>query len=229
MDINKKEDSFCALCGVDERNRICRTVHGKGPVFCPTINQRERIYHFMKPYDDEDTREFARNATIQEAECFINRGVKPFVRFPVKPRIQETYEFTKKMGYQKIGLAFCAGLFREATLIHRLFESKGFEMVSVVCKVGGIPKEYLGILEDQKIRIGAEETMCNPIAQAEILNAARVDFALVLGLCVGHDSLFIKHVQSPVTVLAVKDRVLGHNPLGALYTLNSYYSRLSEE
>ncbi|KJS88133.1 MAG: metal-binding protein, partial [Peptococcaceae bacterium BICA1-8] len=42
-------------------------------------------------------------------------------------------------------------------------------------------------------------------------------------LCVGHDSLFIKYSHAPVTVLAVKDRVLAHNPLAALYCAESYY------
>jgi uncharacterized metal-binding protein len=40
---------------------------------------------------------------------------------------------------------------------------------------------------------------------------------------VGHDSLFMKHSEVPVTVLAVKDRVLGHNPLAAVYLADGYY------
>ena len=48
---------------------------------------------------------------------------------------------------------------------------------------------------------------------------------ILLGLCVGHDSLFIKYSEAPVTVFAVKDRVLGHNPIAAIYTANSYYNK----
>ncbi len=48
---------------------------------------------------------------------------------------------------------------------------------------------------------------------------------LILGLCVGHDTLFIKHSQAPVTVLAAKDRFLGHNPLAALYLAEGYYKK----
>jgi len=40
------------------------------------------------------------------------------------------------------------------------------------------------------------------------------------------DTLFIKHSRAPVTILAVKDRVLAHNPLGALYTSRHIYTRL---
>jgi uncharacterized metal-binding protein len=64
--------------------------------------------------------------------------------------------------------------------------------------------------------------MCNPIAQAEFLNGEETDFNIVLGLCVGHDTLFFKYSKAPVTVLAVKDRALAHNPLGALYLADGY-------
>jgi len=60
-----------------------------------------------------------------------------------------------------------------------------------------------------------------------VLNAAEVDLAILLGLCIGHDTLFIKYCRVPMTVLAVKDRVFGHNPMAALYLANTgYYGRL---
>lgn len=62
--------------------------------------------------------------------------------------------------------------------------------------------------------------MCNPIAQAEYLNDKQTDLNIVLGLCVGHDSLFFKYSKAPTIVLAVKDRVLDHNPLKAIYELD---------
>ncbi|MBW2121998.1 MAG: DUF1847 domain-containing protein, partial [Deltaproteobacteria bacterium] len=55
------------------------------------------------------------------------------------------------------------------------------------------------------------------------------DFNILLGLCVGHDSLFLKYAEAFSTVLIVKDRVLGHNPAAALYTTDSYYARLKRE
>ena len=42
----------------------------------------------------------------------------------------------------------------------------------------------------------------------------------------GHDSLFFKYSTAPVTVLAVKDRVTGHNPLAAIYLSESYYRKI---
>jgi uncharacterized metal-binding protein len=97
----------------------------------------------------------------------------------------------------------------------------------VQCKTGAVPKEKIGIKVDEKIA-GSEawETMCNPIVQAMIINRSHVDMAIMLGLCIGHDTLFIKYCNVPLTVLAVKDRVLGHNPLAALYAGQTYYQRL---
>ena len=72
------------------------------------------------------------------------------------------------------------------------------------------------------------DTMCNPILQALIVNDARTQLNVLLGLCVGHDSLFLRYAKAPATVLAVKDRVTGHNPLAAIYTSGSYYAWLGE-
>ncbi|MHA1741489.1 MAG: DUF1847 domain-containing protein, partial [Candidatus Thorarchaeota archaeon] len=40
----------------------------------------------------------------------------------------------------------------------------------------------------------------------------------IVGLCIGHDMLFNKYSEAPVTTLIVKDRVLGHNPVAGLYS-----------
>jgi uncharacterized metal-binding protein len=139
-------------------------------------------------------------------------------------------QFAEKNGFCKIGLAFCVGLMNEARIITEILEREGFEVISICCKVGAIPKERIGIKEEEKISgIGWYESMCNPIAQAKILNSEQVDFVILMGLCVGHDTLFIRYCRLPMTVLAVKDRVTGHNPLAAIYLSSSYYSRLREK
>ena len=132
--------------------------------------------------------------------------------------------FARKAGYKKIGLAFCVGLRREAALFNRILNDNGFETVSVACKTGAVPKEHLGLTDDEKLRPGQFEAMCHPVAQAELLNEQNTDLNVILGLCVGHDTLFIRYAKAPVTVLAVKDRVLAHNPLGALYARH-YFQR----
>ena len=156
----------------------------------------------------------------------MNRHVKPYTPQPVKTRVQEICEFAKKMSYKKIGIAFCAGLRSEALTLTKILKAHGFKVVSVICKVGCTPKEVIGVRDYQKIRIGEFEAMCSPIAQATLLNEEETDFNIVVGLCVGHDSLFFRYSKAFTTVLVSKDRVLAHNPAGALYTTGSYYAKL---
>jgi len=221
MESNKPE---CAKCGI--KDKICRSPEGQEPSFCPTIHRKEAVDKANEEYTRSDILKFAREASVQEAECYINRGVKPYVRHPVKPRVQETCEFAQKMGYEKLGIAFCGGLHKEALLLTQILEAQGFEVISVVCKAGGTPKEHIGIKDEEKIRIGEFESMCSPIAQAMILNEEKTDFNILIGLCVGHDSLFLKYSKAYCTVLVAKDRVLSHNPCAALYTTASYYARM---
>ena len=70
--------------------------------------------------------------------------------------------------------------------------------------------------------------LCNPILQALVANRYQSQFNVLLGLCVGHDSLFFRYADAPSTVLAVKDRLLGHNPLAAVYEYESYYRYLKQ-
>jgi uncharacterized metal-binding protein len=178
----------------------------------------------VREYWRDEVREFARLASVQEAECYerIPDGFRTKI-----PRIEETIQLAHKNSFKRLGLAFCVGVMNEARMVTGILETKGFEVVSVCCKVGATPKEVLGIREDEKISgIGRYESMCSPITQAEILNSEDIDFAILMGLCVGHDTLFIKYCKAPMTVLAVKDRVTGHNPLAAVYLSHSYYSRL---
>jgi uncharacterized metal-binding protein len=58
-----------------------------------------------------------------------------------------------------------------------------------------------------------------------VMNAEGTGLNMIVGLCVGHDSLFIKHSKALVTCLVAKDRVLAHNPVGAIYTAKSYYRK----
>ena len=215
----------CSKCSV--KNKICRTESGRGPAFCPTVTQEAVVGQANREYERPQIREFARQASIQEGQCYANRGMDPYILHPVKPRIQETCEFAERMDYKRVGIAFCSGLRREASVLTEILEAQGFQVVSVVCKAGRTPKERIGIREEEKINIGTFEAMCSPIAQAMILNEEETDFNNLLGLCVGHDTLFLKYSDAFSTVLVVKDRVLAHNPVAALYTAESYYERLN--
>jgi uncharacterized metal-binding protein len=219
--------SRCAICGIDREEKACRNEGGKGLKTCPTLSLIDLIQEGEQAYQDLAVREFARLASVQEAECYLGRGETPYYPHAGKTRIQEICEFAWKIGAQKLGLAFCIGLSREAKIVNDILTAQGFDVISVVCKVGRMSKEaVLGITDAEKIVPGTPEAACNPIVQARVLNAAKTDLNLLLGLCVGHDSLFIKNAEAHTTVLAVKDRVTGHNPLAAVYNIFHYYRYL---
>lgn len=140
-------------------------------------------------------------------------------------RLEEIMLFCKKAGYQKIGLVFCIGLKDEAKIVNKIFKHNGFDVVSVVCKNGAMPKSSIGLTAEQTLSGCADEVMCNPIGQALLMNEEQTDFNVLFGLCVGHDTLAMKYLEAPTTVLAVKDRLTGHNPIAAVYMAEGYYKK----
>jgi uncharacterized metal-binding protein len=216
----------CARCPYELQSRVCQVEGGKAPPFCPTVNRDKVIALAIAELKKPEILEFAKQASIQEGEGYADRELGYERTRPVKTRLLEIIEFAGRMKYKRIGLAFCMGLYREARVVEGLLARRGFTVVSGLCKMGREPKETIGIRDDQKIRVGCFEAMCNPIAQALVFNEEGTEFNVVMGLCVGHDSLFLKYSSAPCTVFAVKDRVLGHNPLAAIYTIDGFYRSL---
>ena len=193
----------------------------KYPAFCPTkLIDKELLNEAVKTYqNDNEQGNIARVSAGIEGE-FYGRLT----------RVEETIEFIKRMGYKKIGIASCVGLINETRIFVRILKANNICCYTVGCKIGAVDKTEIGIPNEKKLNRGnGHESMCNPIMQAKILEAQGTDFNIVIGLCVGHDTLFLRHSKAPTTVMIVKDRVLGHNPAAALYTATSLYSRFKKE
>jgi uncharacterized metal-binding protein len=136
-------------------------------------------------------------------------------------RVEEAIELAYRTGARRLGIVFCTGFADEARILKRIVKAHGFYVSSSCCKTGSVPKEDLGILDSQKIRPGGPEMICNPLAQAELLNREKVHLVLLLGQCVGHDSATMAHLDAPAVCIVAKDRVLAHNTVGALYARSS--------
>ena len=216
----------CARCPYPPAKRICQQEDGQSPPYCPTTTREaiiQRAYDTVQ--ETPEVFEFAKQASAQEALGYDKEAGYEKAK-PINTRVAETIEFAKRMKYKRLGLVFCIGLRKEAKVMEMLLTEKGFEVVSVMCKAGRIPKSTLGLDAGQTIRGNVSEAMCNPVAQAMLLNDSKTEFNIAMGLCVGHDSLLFKYVEAPTTVLLVKDRVTGHNPVAVLYTVDSYYRAL---
>jgi len=141
-------------------------------------------------------------------------------------RVEEIIAFARRIDAKKIGIATCIGLIAETKIFVKILKAHGLKSYTAICKVGSIDKTEVGIPENLKVQKGCFEAICNPILQAKLLAKQKTDLNVIVGLCVGHDSLFIKYSEAPVTTLITKDRVTGHNPAAALYTADFYYKKL---
>lgn len=200
----------CAYC----KKHTCMTDGEDYPSNCPCRDEKTTGESLCETKDEKHFQIAIESALVDaEGRYMLNR-------------VEETMLFAHRLGVTKLGLAFCVGLSEEALKLAKVFEQNGFTVESVICKCGSIEKENIGLSGRQKLN-EHYDPMCNPIGQALFLSKAGTELNVMLGLCVGHDTLFMMNSKVPATVLAVKDRVLAHNPLGALYTSSMYYKRMN--
>lgn len=209
------DDPSCAYCPANVRACKQGESGSRGPGFCPAQVDPEALDRAWQHYEDPEVRRVAQVAAIVESEGYCKWT-----------RVEEIVQFAQRMGYRKLGIANCIAFVDLSRTLSAVLESHGFEVVSVACKSGNIAKEEVGLTDAQKIVPGGFEPMCNPMAQAELLNSHGSEFNIVMGLCVGHDSLFLRASKALATVLVTKDRVLAHNPVGALNFADSYFERI---
>lgn len=206
----------CVLCGV----KACTAEPDMKtpPSFCPMPVETELLQEVERQYlEREDLRRLALESARTEAAGYCR-----------STRIEEIMDFARRIGAGRLGIAHCVGLMQEAKAARDIFLAGGFEVYTVCCKAGSIDKEKIGLRDEEKVHPGQFEAMCSPVGQAALLHQAGTQLNVVIGLCVGHDSVFFMHSKAPATVLVAKDRVLGNNPAAALYTAHSYYRRLTE-
>lgn len=216
MEKEKLESLSCCDCGTAN----CFHQDSNFPSFCLTTNTRqELIDECTDLYKGDDiVAKLAKTAAEIEG-----------IYYGKLTRAEEIIAFAKRIGARKIGIATCVGLHNEAKLFSKILKAKGLECYCVICKVGSVDKTEIGIPNELKLQKDCVEGLCNPVLQAKLLNEAKTDLNVIIGLCVGHDSLFIKYSEAIVTNLITKDRITGHNPAAALYTSNFYYKRLLSE
>ncbi len=128
-------------------------------------------------------------------------------------RLSELIYFALEMDYRKLGIAYCIDLAEPASIVAKVLK-RFFNVYPVCCKIGGRQ------LSDSTLT-GSSKVECNPTGQAELLNSVKVDFNIIIGLCMGIDSVFTKLSEAPVSTLFVKDKSLANNPIGAVYS--DYY------
>ncbi|MDD1723516.1 MAG: DUF1847 domain-containing protein [Methanospirillum sp.] len=206
----ERDNPQCVECTV----RRCGAHEKKGgvPSSCPTVRYADAIKETTERY----------RLSENQAVILGWQGLMGKILDPEKPRekfswtrVDEIMEYARIRGMTRLGIATCYALLFESKLLSDILEANGFVVISVSCLCGEVNPGEMGM---------QGSIFCNPILQAEVLNREKTELNLMVGLCVGHDILFLRHCKGETTPLIVKDRALGHNPVAALYmSQNSFY------
>lgn len=172
------------------------------PRGCPTLTRPDltkNVASYLQP---------------ERAELMRVADLSPFDdQHQLRSRVEELLFFARARQLSRVGVAFCVSLTKEAQALGRLLESHGVQAELVCCRVGAMDYDAIGLKKAHPERFAA---ICNPVAQAKLLNEARVDLIVQVGLCLGHDLILQEEARVPVTTLVVKDRALDHHPVEAL-------------
>jgi uncharacterized metal-binding protein len=172
------------------------------PASCPT-RTAPGLARDSEPYRVPETQARMRAA---DATPFAPDGT-------LRNRIDEIVAFARLQSFRRIGIAFCVTMTKEAQRLAHWLRERGFETEAVCCRVGAIDYDEIGLAKAHPERFAA---ICNPVAQARLLDARNVDLVVQMGLCVGHDLILQQECAAPVTTLVVKDRVHDHHSIAAL-------------
>ncbi len=191
-------------CGSKDKNK-------KVPASCPTANYSDLIKGTMDKYKIPENQ-----AVIQGWRSLMSKVLDP-EQGKAKwawTRIDEVMEYAKIRGMKKLGIATCYSMLSESKALSIILEKNGFTVVSIACLCGEVNPQDMDMPGD---------IFCNPIMQAEVLDKENTDLNIMVGLCVGHDILFLRHSKAETTPLIVRDRSTGHNPVAALYQSQGFY------
>ena len=183
----KRNKMNCTTC----EDKICR----KQQTSC-------NLESFDKAEVIDEYQDVSNSEIIRAAAELVDSG-----RAGTLSRMEEIIEYAKLMKYQKIGLAYCYGMEPYAKAIETLMTNEWFDVAAVSCSVGGLKQSEVNATSC------IHKVSCNPLGQAEQLNAEKVDLTLVIGICMGHDILLNRKLNMDFTTLAVKDRKNNHAPL----------------
>lgn len=160
---------------------------------------------------------------IPENHAIMAAAAKVSEKTSSSTRVQDTIKFANLMGAHHIGIASCTIMLQETRTLARLLEDAGFTVETVGCKLDSNRRADLGL--EPPMSGGEGGVVCNPIMQALMLNEAKTDLNVMVGICVGHDALFSKYSDAPVTTFCTKDFLAANNPCAVLYTAQSCYKK----
>jgi len=172
------------------------------PDDCPTLTHPQ-LAKAIRPYLSAERQALMRAA---DETPFAEDG-------RLRSRVEELSHYARRRGMKRVGIAFCVSMRKEAQRLAERLEADGLATALACCRVGAVDLAELGLPKPHPERFAST---CNPVAQARLLDEARVELVAAVGLCLGHDLVLQEESVAPVTTLVVKDRALDHHPIRAL-------------
>ena len=109
MTKDKSHTPTCVDCGTQN----CKFKERTYPEFCLTTHlEQEDLEWALKRYNENHNVMVASAEVEYEGYCRLTR-------------VEEIMTFARKMGYQKIGIAYCIGLVNEARIFARILREIG--------------------------------------------------------------------------------------------------------
>ena len=176
---------------------------GRMPASCPTLTRPDL------------TKDVSTYLEPERAELMRVADLAPFDEHRQKrSRVEELLFFVRARRLSRVGVAFCVSLTKEAQELGRLLETprRAGRARRAAARAPSITTRSAW----RRRTPSASQSICNPVAQAKLLNEASVQLIVQLGLCLGHDLILQEEARVPVTTLVVKDRALDHHPIEAL-------------
>lgn len=193
---------FTSACATCHTAASFRGDCSRMPENCPTVARPELtkdIAGYLEP-------ERAQIMRVADAAPFTPERKK-------RNRVEELIFFAKERKLERIGVAFCVSMTKEAQALAEKLEAEGLHAELACCRLGAVDYTEIGLEKAHPERFAA---ICNPAAQAKLLNEQGVQLIVQMGLCLGHDLILQEEAKVPVTTLVVKDRALDHHPITAL-------------
>ena len=164
----------CMSCGTT----ACEYTDREEPGFCAQGAVSSALH-------DEAQRLYALPDVIMQAAAMVSEETVN------STRVQDTIKFANLISAIHIGIASCTIMLRETRILAKLLEQAGFCVETVGCKLESNRRADLDL--EPPARGGEGGVVCNPIMQALLLNEAKTDLNILMGICVGHDALFCKY------------------------------------
>ena len=116
-----------------DKQTATRKYSDPGCAYCPTKMASDEVAANWELYKNSETRRIAPKSACIEAEGYCQWT-----------QVEEGVQFSKKMGFTKIGIATCISFVDLANILSQILESHGFGMRRLPARTAVSPRSKLG-------------------------------------------------------------------------------------